>query len=159
MQKEIKTNAMRMLERAGIPYTPVYYDMGEEEFSGEAVSRLTGINTEQSFKTLCARGDRRGILVFVIPVAGELDLKAAAAAAGDKRVELTHVNELLALTGYVRGGVSPVGMKKQYPTYFDETALLFDAIAISAGQKGCTLLVEPGALIDYLGAETAALIR
>ena len=116
-----KTNAMRMLERAGIPYKPVYYEIADEEFCGEAVSQLTGIPPEQSFKTLCAKGDKRGVLVFVIPVDGELDLKAAAVAAQDKRVELVHVKELITLTGYVRGGVSPVGMKKLYPTYFDET--------------------------------------
>ena len=159
MQKETKTNAMRMLERAGVPYAPVYYDLGEEEFSGEAVSELTGIPPEQSFKTLCARGERRGVLVFVVPVSGELDLKAAAVAAGDKRVELIHVKELLSLTGYVRGGVSPVGMKKQYPTFFDEQALLFETIAISGGQRGCTMLVSPKLLLSLLGASTAPLLR
>lgn len=159
MQKEVKTNAMRMLERAGIPYTPVYYDLGEETFSGEAVSVLTGIPPEQSFKTLCARGERKGVLVFVIPVSGELDVKAAALAAGDKRIELIHVKDLLGLTGYVRGGVSPVGMKKQYPTYLEETALRFERIAISGGQKGCTVLVSPQQLLTLLGASTARLLR
>lgn len=159
MQKEMKTNAMRMLERAGIPYTPVYYDLGEEEFSGEAVSALTGIPPDQSFKTLCARGERRGVLVFVIPVSGELDVKAAAIAAGDKRIELIHVKELLGLTGYVRGGVSPVGMKKQYPTYIEDAALHFERIAISGGQKGCTVLVSPQQLMDLLRASAAPLLR
>lgn len=88
-----------------------------------------------------------------------IDLKAAAVAAQDKRVELVHVKELITLTGYVRGGVSPVGMKKLYPTYFDETALLFDEIAVSGGTKGCTLLVEPQTLIDSLDAQTAPLTR
>ena len=159
MQKEVKTNAMRMLERAGVPYTPVYYDLGEETFSGEAVSALTGIPPEQSFKTLCARGERKGVMVFVIPVSGELDVKAAASAAGDKRIELIHVKDLLGLTGYVRGGVSPVGMKKQYPTYIEETALRFDRIAISGGQKGCTVLVSPQQLLTLLGASAARLLR
>jgi Cys-tRNA(Pro)/Cys-tRNA(Cys) deacylase len=159
MPQPQKTNAMRMLERAGIPYKPVYYEIADEEFCGEAVSQLTGIPPEQSFKTLCAKGEKRGVLVFVIPVDGELDLKAAAVAAQDKRVELVHVKELLALTGYVRGGVSPVGMKKLYPTYFDETALLFDEIAVSGGTKGCTLLVEPQTLLDTLNAQTAPLTR
>ena len=159
MQKEVKTNAMRMLERAGVPYTPVYYDLGEETFSGEAVSVLTGIPPEQSFKTLCARGERKGVMVFVIPVSGELDVKAAASAAGDKRIELIHVKDLLGLTGYVRGGVSPVGMKKQYPTYIEETALRFDRIAVSGGQKGCTVLVSPQQLLTLLGASTARLLR
>ena len=158
MQKEVKTNAMRMLERAGVPYTPVYYDLGEETFSGEAVSALTGIPPEQSFKTLCARGERKGVMVFVIPVSGELDVKAAASAAGDKRIELIHVKDLLGLTGYVRGGVSPVGMKKQYPTYIEETALRFDRIAISGGQKVCTVLVSPQQLLTLLGASAAGLL-
>ncbi len=157
--KTVKTNAMRMLERAGIAYEPVFYDLGDAEFSGEAVCGLTGIPPERSFKTLCAHGERRGVLVFVVPVAGELNLKAAAVAAGDKRVELVHTKELLGLTGYVRGGVSPVGMKKQYPTYLDEQALQYDTIAISGGQKGCTLLVNPQALCGYLGAGVAALVR
>ena len=154
-----KTNAMRMLERAGVPYRPVYYEIADEEFSGPAVSLLTGIEPACSFKTLCARGEKRGVLVFVIPVDEELDLKAAATASGDKRVELVHVKDLPALTGYVRGGVSPVGMKKSYPTYFDETALLFDEIAVSGGAKGCTLLAEPQALLAVIGAHTAPLTR
>lgn len=154
-----KTNAMRMLERAGVPYRPVYYEIADEEFSGPAVSLLTGIEPARSFKTLCARGEKRGVLVFVIPVDEELDLKAAATASGDKRVELVHVKDLPALTGYVRGGVSPIGMKKSYPTYFDETALLFDEIAVSGGAKGCTLLAEPQALLTVIGAHTAPLTR
>jgi Cys-tRNA(Pro)/Cys-tRNA(Cys) deacylase len=159
MPQPQKTNAMRMLERAGVPYRPIYYEIADEEFSGPAVSVLTGIEPERSFKTLCARGDKLGVLVFVIPVDGELDLKAAAVAAGDKRVELVHVKDLPALTGYVRGGVSPVGMKKSYPTFFDEAALLFDEIAVSGGAKGCTLLAEPQTLLNVLGAHTAPLVR
>ena len=129
-EKSVKTNAMRMLDRAKIPYEPVFYDLGDAEFSGELVSELTGIDPARSFKTLCTRGEKRGILIFVVPVAAELDLKAAAAAAGDKRVELVPTKEVLGLTGYVRGGVSPVGMKKQYPTFIDSTAELFETIAI-----------------------------
>lgn len=154
-----KTNAMRLLENGGVEYEPVYYTLAEEAFSGLAVAALTGIEPARSFKTLCARGEKRGVLVFVIPVDAELDLKLAALAAGDKRVELTHVKELVGLTGYVRGGVSPVGMKKQYPTFIDETAILFDTVAVSGGQKGCSVLVEPQMLCTFLGAEFAALTR
>ncbi|MEL7608800.1 MAG: aminoacyl-tRNA deacylase [Bacillota bacterium] len=157
--KTHKTNAMRLLERAGIAYEAVTYDLGETPFSGEAVSALTGIPPEQSFKTLCARGERKGVLVFVVPVAGELDLRAAAAAAGDKRVELLPTAQLLPLTGYERGGVSPVGMKKLYPTVFDETAQLFDRVAISGGAKGIKLLVDPLFIAQYLGASFAPLSR
>lgn len=111
-EKGVKTNAMRMLETTGIVYTPVFYDLGKEEFSGLAVSRLTGIPPEQSFKSLTAKGAKRGYLVFVIPVDAELDLKKAAAAAGDKSVEMLYLKDLQSVTGYQRGEVSPLGMKK-----------------------------------------------
>jgi len=159
MAKANKTNAMRQLERAKIPYEPVYYEIGDEEFSGTAVAALLGVDPAICFKTLCARGERRGVMVFVIPVAAELDLKAAAAAAGDKRVEMISPKELLPLTGYVRGGVSPVGMKKQYPTFFDESAKAHPKIEISAGAKGCSLLLAPNDITDFLGAGYAPLTR
>jgi Cys-tRNA(Pro)/Cys-tRNA(Cys) deacylase len=124
MKPEKKTNAMRLLDSAGIEYETLFYELDEAEFSGEAVSALTGVEPERCFKTLCAKGIKRGPLVFVIPVSSELDLKAAAAASGDKSVEMVHAKDLFALTGYVRGGVSPVGMKKAFPTFFDETATL-----------------------------------
>ncbi|MDL2259026.1 Cys-tRNA(Pro) deacylase [Eubacteriales bacterium OttesenSCG-928-K08] len=155
MAKPAKTNAMRMLERAKIAYEPVYYDLGDEEFSGEAVSALTGIPEKQSFKTLCANGDKQGLLVFVVPVSNELDLKAAASAAGEKRVEMLPTKNLVALTGYQRGCVSPLGMKKQYPTFIDESAAGFDKIAVSAGAKGASLLVNPSELAAHLGAAFA----
>ena len=147
-----KTNAMRQLERANIPYEPIYYQISDEEFSGTAVANLLGLPPEQCFKTLCARGEKKGVMVFVVPVGAELSLKAAAQAAGDKRVELTHQKELLALTGYVRGGVSPVGMKKLYPTFIHESALQFEKISISAGSKGVSLLADPKALGAFLHA-------
>ena len=159
MSKQIKTNAMRLLERANIPYEPVYYDLGDMEFSGEAVSKLTGIPEKQSFKTLCAKGEKKGLTVFVVPVSGELDVKAAALAAKDKRMEMLHVKDLLTHTGYVRGGVSPVGMKKQYPTYIDESALGFDKIAISAGARGSSMLVAPEELARLLQAEFADILK
>jgi Cys-tRNA(Pro)/Cys-tRNA(Cys) deacylase len=156
---EKKTNAMRMLDTAGITYETLYYELDDDGFSGSAVSALIGIPPERCFKTLCARGAKRGVLVFVIPVSGELDLKAAAAAAGDKAVEMVHMNELPALTGYVRGGVSPVGMKKVYPTFFEETAELFDTVSISGGAKGCLLLIDPQKVANYLGAGFAPLTK
>lgn len=159
MKTDKKTNAMRMLDTAGITYETRYYELEDDEFSGGAVSALTGIPPEQCFKTLCARGARRGVLVFVIPVSCELDLKAAAAASEDKAVELAHTKELFALTGYIRGGVSPVGMKKPYPTFFDETAQLFDTISISGGAKGCSLIVSPEDIAAFLGAAFVPLAR
>lgn len=156
---QVKTNAMRLLERGKVAYTPVYYDLGDTEFSGAAVSELTGIAPERSFKTLCARGDRRGVLVFLVPVALELDLKLAAQAAGEKKVELTPIKDLLALTGYVRGCVSPIGMKKTYPAFLDCSALQHGEVAVSAGAKGASLLVNPQALLQFLGAECKPLTR
>ena len=156
---QAKTNAMRMLERAGIPYQPVYYEISDEEFPGSAVARLLGLDAATCFKTLCARGEHKGVLVFVIPVDEELDLKAAALAAGDKRVELIHAKQLQGLTGYIRGGVSPVGMKKRYPTFFDATAAAFTEIEISGGAKGCSLVVAPQVVADFLQASFAPLTR
>ncbi len=156
---EKKTNAMRLLDAAGIAYETRYYELSDDKFSGEAVSALTGVAPERCFKTLCVKGVKHGVLVFVIPVSSELDLKAAAAAAGEKAVEMVHTKELFALTGYVRGGVSAVGMKKAYPTWFDETAVLFDAISVSGGVKGCSLLVDPQKLAVFTDAGFAPLTK
>ena len=155
-----KTNAMRILERAKIPYETASYSYDEEDLSGvHAAAQITAIAPEQCFKTLVARGERDGILVFCIPVAAELDMKAAAAAAGDKRVELIHVRELPGLTGYIRGGCSPVGMKKAYPTYIDESARQYDRIGVSAGMRGLQVIVPPLPLAELTGAQFAALTR
>ena len=134
-----KTNAMRLLDQAKIPYKALEYEWDEEHLGGEHVAEQVGIPADQVFKTLVARGDKHGILVFCIPVNTELNLKKAAMAAKEKKVELIHVKELLGLTGYIRGGCSPVGMKKKYPTFVDETAILFDEITVSAGVRGCQL--------------------
>ena len=152
-----KTNAMRLLEKGRVPYEALAYDLGEEPFSGEATCRVLGLDPAENFKTLCARGERKGVAVFSIPVSGELDLKAAAKALGDKAVTLVPVKELLALVGYERGSVSPVGTKKRYPTFLDESALARDTIVISGGAKGRAMRVDPRALIAYLGAQTAKL--
>ena len=150
--REIKTNAMRLLSKAGISFRTETYEYDEEHLGGENVAAQVHIPPDQIFKTLVVRGDKRGIMVFCIPITMELDLKKAAKAANDKKIEMTHVRELLGLTGYIRGGCSPVGMKKKYPTFFDETALLYDEIAVSAGTRGCQMIVHPESLASYTDA-------
>lgn len=156
-KKSMITNAMRLLQAAKIEYEAVEYetDGTVEENFGMLIAEKTGIPAEKSFKTLVLRGDKSGIMVACVPVSGELDLKKLAKAAGEKKVEMIHVRELLGLTGYIRGGVSPVGMKKKYPTWIDETCLEFSTIAISAGVCGCTLLVDPADVIRITAAQTA----
>lgn len=144
-----KTNAMRLIEQAGIPCRTAEYDYDESDLGGLHAAQAIGMPPEQVFKTLVARGGKRGILVFCIPVCCELDLKKAAIAAGDKKVEMVHMKELLGLTGYIRGGCSPIGMKKAYPTYLDETAELYEEIGVSAGVRGCQLILAPQDLIHY----------
>ena len=114
---------------------------------------------ETVFKTLVTRGDKNGVNIFCIPVDCELDLKKAASASGNKKIEMIHVRELLGLTGYIRGGCSPIGMKKKYPTYIDETAFLFDEIAVSAGQRGCQIIISPISLISYVKAAERDLVK
>ena len=153
------TNAMRELTAAGIEYGVSSYEWSEDDLSGVHGAKMLGIDPAVMFKTLVCRGERRGIVVFCIPVAAELDLKKCAVAAGDKRVEMIHVKELLGLTGYVRGGCSPVGMKKRYPTYVDESAILCERIYVSAGTRGQQIIVAPDDLARFIGAEYAALTR
>ena len=150
-----KTNAIRMIQQSGISCNEAFYDFDENDLSGSHAARAIGKPAEEVFKTLVARGERTGINVFCIPVCCELNLKKAAKAAGDKNMELVAVKELLPLTGYIRGGCSPVGMKKKYPTFFDETCQLYDEIAVSAGERGHQILVEPMDLIQFLGAKLA----
>ena len=158
-EKSVKTNAMRLLETAGIPYRTAEYEVDENDLSGAHVVELLGLDKDMVFKTLVARGKKRGILVFCIPVCEELDLKKAAAVAGDKQVEMIHVRELLGLTGYIRGGCSPIGMKKKYPTYIEETAVLFDEIAVSAGVRGCQIFLKPEELAAYTDASFCSLVK
>lgn len=153
----IKTNVMRLLEQVKISYTTREYEVDESDLSGEHAAEQIGIPAEQVFKTLVARGEKRGILVFCIPVNAELNLKRAAAAVGDKKIELVHVKELQGLTGYIRGGCSPIGMKKKFPVFLDETAQLFDEIAVSAGIRGCQIVINPNDLIGYVNAVVCAL--
>lgn len=154
-----KTNAVRLTEQAGIPCREAFYDFDENDLNGTHAAHAIHMPEEQVFKTLVARGERNGIHVFCIPVCCELDLKKAAKAAGDKNMELVHVKELLALTGYIRGGCSPVGMKKKYPTHFDEVCLLFDEIAVSAGERGHQMIVPPEALVELIGAGLADITK
>ena len=153
-----KTNAVRLLQQAGIPCREHFYDYDEKDLNGNHAAAAIGMPGEQVFKTLVARGERTGINVFCIPVCCELNLKKAAKAAGDKNMELIPVKELLGLTGYIRGGCSPVGMKKRYPTYFDETALLWYEIAVSAGERGHQMVVPTEALAEYVSAEFVDII-
>lgn len=148
-----KTNAVRIVQQAGIPCLEVFYEFDENDLNGNHAAQAIGKPAEEVFKTLVARGERTGINVFCVPVCCELSLKKAAKAAGDKNMELVAVKELLSLTGYVRGGCSPVGMKKKYPTFFDETCQLYDEIAVSAGERGHQILVPPMDLVRFLGAE------
>lgn len=154
-----KTNAVRLVQAAGISCREMFYDFDENDLNGNHAASAIGKPAEEVFKTLVAKGERTGINVFCIPVCFELDLKKAAKAAGDKNMELVPVKELLALTGYIRGGCSPVGMKKKYPTYFDETCQLYDEIAVSAGARGHQMLVPPEALADLVGAQLVDIIQ
>lgn len=149
----VKTNAMRLLEQAGISYRAMEYEVDENNLGGEHVAELIGLPPEQVFKTLVAKGEKKGFVVFCIPVNTELNLKKAAAILGDKKIEMLHVKDLLGTTGYIRGGCSPIGMKKKFPTYMDETAILFDEITVSAGVRGCQLCIPREQLVEYIEAE------
>ena len=161
-RKEERTNVMRILDQRRIPYTARFYEgeggpEGTREY-GLHVAQALGQDPARGFKTLVARGASQGIYVFEVPAAESLDLKKAAKAVGEKSVELLHVAEINAVTGYIRGGCSPVGMKKLYPTVFHETALDYDTIYISGGKIGAQVEVAPGSLLDLLGAATADII-
>ena len=154
-----KTNAVRLVQQALIPCREFFYEYDENDLNGNHAATALGFPPEQVFKTLVAKGERSGIHVFCIPVCCELDLKKAAKSAGDKNMELVAVKELLGLTGYIRGGCSPVGMKKKYPTHFDETCILWDEIAISAGERGHQMILPPEPLVALLGADTNDLCK
>ena len=153
----VVTNAMRMLKQSGIPFDVSEYEADENDLSGVHAAAMLGIDPDCMFKTLVTQGEKQGPLVFCIPVAEELDLKKCAAIAGEKRIEMIPVKALLGLTGYVRGGCSPIGMKKKFPTYIEETAVLFDEIAVSAGIRGAQVILNPEDLKAYTEAEYASL--
>ena len=155
-QKEEKTNVMRILEQKNIPYTAHTYEHEEGvAVDGVTVAAQLGQDPECVFKTLVARGASKGIYVFCIPVADNLDLKKAARAVGEKSIEMIHVKEINALTGYIRGGCSPVGMKKLYPTVFHETAEIVDTIMVSAGKIGYQVELAPDALVELVDGTLA----
>ena len=155
-QKEEKTNVMRVLEQKGVAYTPHTYPT-DGSIDGASVASYLGQDPECVFKTLVARGASGGYYVFDIPVEDTLDLKKAAKAVGEKSIAMIHQKELLPLTGYIHGGCSPVGMKKQFPTVFHETAEILDTICVSAGKIGYQVEVNPADLMALVGAKTADL--
>ncbi len=155
MAKIEKTNAMRRLDAAKIAYQPLTYEVDESDLSGIRIADQVGLPYAQMFKTLVAHGDKTGPLVFCLPVDREIDLRRAALLTGNKKIEMVAVKELLSLTGYVRGGCSPIGMKKRFPTYLHASALDYDEITVSAGCKGIQLLLSRAALIAHLDAKTA----
>ncbi|WP_106626661.1 Cys-tRNA(Pro) deacylase [Selenomonas massiliensis] len=158
-KKTPKTNAARMLDRLGIPYELLTYPVDERDLSAAHVAEVTGIPLERIYKTLVVRGDRTGVFMAVVPGAGELDLKAAAAASGNKRAEMVHLKEVFDLTGYVRGGCSPLGAKKPYPVYCDESILHHEHVCVSAGRRGEQLSLAPADLIRAAAATAVPLVR
>ena len=143
----MKTNAARLLDTLGIKYELREYDVDPEDLSAETVAMKVGMPAEQVFKTLVARGDRTGVLMAVVPGDAELDLKALAKLSGDRKVDTVPLKELQPLTGFIRGGVTAIGGKKEYPVFVDETMELFDVVAVSAGVRGTQILISPA---DYL---------
>ena len=154
----VKTNAMRLLDAEKIKYRSETYEYDESDLSSVTVAAKLNMPPEQLFKTLVTKGDKTGYMVFCIPVAEELDLKKAAACSKNKKIEMLHVKDLLPVTGYIRGGCSPIGMKKKFPTYIDETAQLFDEIGVSAGVRGCQIIISPDDLVKYTDAALKDLV-
>lgn len=153
-----KTNAIRILESKKIPFTTFNYTVDDSDLSGETVAKKIGADPEKVFKTLVCIGDKTGIVVFCIPVITELDLKKSAKASGNKSVEMIKTKDLFQTTGYVRGGCSPIGMKKPFPTFIDETAQLYDQIYVSAGARGIQILISPNYLAEIVNGVFAELI-
>ena len=153
-----KTNAMRLLDAAKIKYEICEYEVDENNLAGTHIAEQIGLPFEMVFKTIVTKGDKTGYMVFCIPCDKEINLKKAAAVTGNKKIEPLHVKDLLGLTGYVRGGCSPVGMKKKFPTYFDASVNECEKITISAGVRGAQLLLCAKELIAYIKAETADVI-
>jgi Cys-tRNA(Pro)/Cys-tRNA(Cys) deacylase len=155
----MKTNAVRQLDQLGIPYELREYEVDEEHLDAETVAAKVGLPPEQVFKTLVARGDRSGVMLAVVPGNAELDAKALARLTGDRRVEVVPLKEVQPLTGYIRGGVTALGLKRTYPVYIDETAELFDVISVSAGIRGMQILLAPTDYIRVVNATTGAIGR
>ena len=154
----VKTNAMRLLTAAKIPFTVKEYPVDENDLSGTHVADSIGADYDTVYKTLVLKGDKTGYLVCCIPVDAELDLKKVAKAAKDKKVDMIPMKDLFGLTGYVRGGCSPIGMKKKFLTYIEETAVLYDEIAVSAGVRGAQIIINPEKLREFTDAQFASLV-
>jgi Cys-tRNA(Pro)/Cys-tRNA(Cys) deacylase len=154
-----KTNAARFLDRLHLHYEMREYEVDESDLSAESVAQKVNLPVGQVFKTLVARGDRTGVFLACIPAGTELDLKGMAEVSGNKKVDMVPVKEVLPLTGYIRGGVSPIGTRKRYPTYLDESALQYAFISISAGARGCQLLVDPKSLASVLEAKLVSISK
>ena len=154
-----KTNAARYLDSLKIDYRLVEYEVDESDLSAENVARKLNLPLEQVFKTLVARGDKSGVLMACIPGNTELDLKAMATVSGNKKVEMVHVGEIQPLTGYIRGGVSPIGARKHYPIFLDESALRFPLISVSAGVRGSQIFISPGDLVKALDIKVCKIAR
>lgn len=158
MKMASKTNAVRLVMQAGYSCRECFYEYDENDLNGNHAAKALDLPPEQIFKTLVARGPKTGINVFIIPVCCELDLKLAAKAAGDKSIEMLPVKDLLSTTGYIRGGCSPIGMKKKYPTYIDETCVLHDLIGVSAGERGHQMLIPYEAIVNLVQAKLCDII-
>jgi Cys-tRNA(Pro)/Cys-tRNA(Cys) deacylase len=154
-----KTNAVRLLERLGVSFELREYEVDPEDLAAETVARKVGMPAEQVFKTLVARGDKHGVCLAVVPGNCELDLKALARATGDKKIETVALREVEPLTGYIRGAVTALAGKKNYPVYLDETAQLFDVISVSAGMRGLQVLLAPDEYIRVMGAKLAPIAK
>ena len=154
-KKTPKTNAMRLLDIAKIPYEVLEYEVDENDLSGIHIADQVGLPYEIVFKTIVTKGDKTGLCVFCLPCHKEIDFKAAARVSGNKSVEPLHVKDLLGITGYIRGGCSPVGMKKKFPTYFDKSAGELDRLTVSAGVRGIQLLISAEDIIKFTNATLA----
>lgn len=154
----VKTNAMRILDKAKVEYDTKEYQVDEQDLSGSHAADMMGVDHGSVFKTLVLKGEKTGYLVCCIPVDGELDLKKVAKAAGDKKVEMIPMKDLQAVTGYIRGGCSPIGMKKHFPTFVENEACSYPKIAISGGLRGVQILLSPQSLVDFTGGKFASLM-
>ena len=159
MKHEKKTNVMRILDKAKIPYTTKSYEYTEDDLSGVHAAAALGYDPDMVFKTIVALGDKTGPVVLCLPSEKELDLKAAARVSGNKSVEMLHVKDLPGLTGYLRGGCSPIGMKKEFPTYIDSGCQNHECISISAGQRGRQVVLSPKDLITFIHAHVEDLVQ
>lgn len=155
----VKTNAMRMLDKAKIEYATREYEVDEQNLSGSHAADMMGADHGSVFKTLVLKGEKMGYLVCCIPVDGELDLKKVAKAAGEKKVEMIPMKDLQNITGYIRGGCSPIGMKKQFPTFVEESALSYSEIVVSGGLRGQQIVISPQTLIEFIKGRFAPLMQ